>query len=210
MQIGHKKRNTMYTCFSVKEIILGKTHEKLTEDLQAWIHKQHMFFVSTAPLSADGMINCSPKGLDSFRVLDEHTVAYIDLTGSGVETISHLKENGRIVVMFCAFEGATNILRLYGEGEVIEPHQDGFKTLASLFPVYESTRAIIRVHVKKIIDACGYSVPLYTFNKQRDTLIKWAENKGSDGLSAYQKQKNLQSLDGLTGLETDKVVISKP
>ncbi len=188
---------------------MGKPHEKLTEDLQQWIHKQHMFFVATSPLAADGMINCSPKGLDSFRILDGHTVAYIDLTGSGVETISHLKENGRVVIMFCAFEGAANILRLYGTGEVVEPHQSEFEPLTALFPMYEGVRAIIRIHVNKIIDACGYSVPLYTYERQRDTLIKWTENKSADELRAYQQQKNLQSLDGLTGLQMNESASSK-
>ena len=181
---------------------MGKVYESITEDIRNWIAKQHMFFVATAPRADDGLINCSPKGLDSFAILNDHTVAYIDLTGSGVETIAHLKENGRIVVMFCAFEGAANIIRFHGSGEVIEPHHPAFDTLQGHFPVYESTRAIIRIHVERISDSCGYSVPLYDFKRQRDTLIKWSANKGPDDLVAYRREKNLKSLDGLPGVSS--------
>ena len=178
---------------------MGKLFEKITPKLQSWIAEQQLFFVSTAPADG-GHINCSPKGLDSFRILDEHTVAYIDLTGSGVETIAHLRENGRITIMFCALNGAPKILRLYGRGEVLQNGTAGFAELSHHFPDYAGARAIIKVKLSRIADACGYAVPRYEYVGQRDTLNKWAENKGGDGIAAYQKEKNKVSIDGLPGL----------
>ncbi len=179
---------------------MGKVHEQIDEKLAAWICKQHMFFVATAPRSDEGLINCSPKGLDTFRVLDTQTVAYLDLTGSGVETIAHLKENGRIVILFCAFEGAPNIVRLHGKGEALEPTHPDFATLQPLFPDIPGTRAIIRVTVTRVSDSCGFAVPRYDFKADRDALIKYAENKGPTGMHKYRAQKNQQSVDGLPGL----------
>lgn len=179
---------------------MGKTYPHISTELQQWIAHQKLFFVSTAPLSADGLVNCSPKGLDSFRILDAHTVAYQDLTGSGVETIAHLRENGRIVIMFCAFDGPPKIVRLHGTGEVITPGHGDFEKLSSLFPQHLGTRAYIRINVTRISDSCGYAVPLYEFKKDRDVLDKWAANKGKEGLIEYRATKNTQSIDGLEGL----------
>ena len=179
---------------------MGKIHESITPALQTWIRQQKMFFVSTAPLSGDGLINCSPKGLDSFRIFDEKTVAYLDLTGSGVETIAHLKENGRITIMFCSFEGPPKILRLYGHGVVFEKDTPGFERLAPHFPNYINARSIIQINCQRIQDACGYAVPLMVFKKERDVLDKWAERKGVEGIKAYHKEKNTKSIDGLKGL----------
>jgi hypothetical protein len=156
--------------------------------------------VATAPLAGEGLLNLSPKGLDSFRVLGPRSVAWLDLTGSGVETIAHLRENGRIVVMFCAFDGPPNILRLYGRGEVIEPGDAEFETLLAKFPKYPGTRSVIRVAIERVADSCGYAVPLMRFEGERSALIEWAERKGPEGLDEYQRTKNTLSLDGLPGL----------
>jgi len=178
---------------------MGREYESIDEKMASWIGEQKLFFVSTAPLSGEGLINCSPKGMDSFRVI-ENTVAYLDLTGSGVETIAHLKENGRIVIMMCAFDGPPKIFRFYGVGEVLEHGSVGFEETKHLFPDYAGARSIIRVSVSTIRDACGYAVPRYHYQEERDTLVKWAENKGVDGVSTYQEKENAQSLDGLPGL----------
>ena len=180
---------------------MGKEYARIDEKMREWVSRQKMFFVSTAPLAADGLINNSPKGMDTFRILDDHTVAYLDLTGSGVETIAHLKENGRIVVMFCAFEGAPNIVRFYGKGEVFEIGEPRFEELAGEFPAEPGVRSIIIINVEKIRDSCGYSIPFYDYKGERDTLRKWADNKGEDGAKAYRDEENRQSLDGLPGFE---------
>ncbi len=175
--------------------------DTLNDRDRAFIGKQKMFFVATAPRGDDGLINVSPKGLDgTFAVIDDRTVAYLDLTGSGVETIAHLRENGRICVMFCAFDGPPNILRIQGTGDVVEPGDDGFVGLASRFPEVPGVRSIIRITVGRIADSCGFGVPRYDYAGQRDTLTKWAEKKGPDGVREYQAGKNRRSLDGLPGL----------
>lgn len=179
---------------------MGKTFDGIDSELAAWIGRQHMYFVATAPLAADGMVNCSPKGLDSFTVLDEHTVAYLDLTGSGVETIAHLRENGRIVVMFCAFEGAPRIVRLHGTGEVVMPGDPSFDGLRSRFPAYPGVRSIVRVKVARVSSSCGFGVPLYDFAGERDAMIRWAKQKGESALQAYQAKHNRVSIDGLPGI----------
>ena len=179
---------------------MGKVFDTITPELQKWIEKQKMFFVATAPLSANGHINCSPKGLDSFRIIDAHTVAYQDLTGSGIETIAHIQENKRIVLMFCAFNGPPKIVRLHGEGEAITPGHKGFEFLSSQFPYRRGTRAYIRIQLNRISDSCGYAVPLYEFVKDRDVLDKWAEAKNDEGLEEYRAAKNAVSIDGIKGL----------
>ncbi len=173
---------------------------KISEEVQKFILGQHVFFVATAPSRRDGHVNVSPKGLDSLRVLDEETIAYLDLTGSGVETIAHLRENGRITLMFCAFEGAPKIVRLYGRGEVLEPGDPEFADLSKCFPPLPGARAVVRVRIERVLQSCGYGVPLYRFIGQRRELIDWAERKGSDGLRNYQFRHNVRSIDGLPGL----------
>lgn len=180
---------------------MGKTYDEITPDLLKWIKKQKLFFVGTAPLSGKGHINVSPKGLDSFRVLDEHTVAYQDLTGSGIETIAHLQENGRIVIMFCGFEGPPKIVRLHGHGEPVVPGDTDFEKLATFFPDHPGTRAYIRIAVDRISDSCGYSIPLYEYKGDRDVLDKWTAAKGPEGMVEYRGVKNRQSIDGLNGLQ---------
>ncbi len=180
---------------------MGKVYDGIDARNAAFIERQHVFFVATAPSGGDGHINLSPKGLDSFRILDPHTVAYLDLTGSGIETIAHLRENGRIVIMFCAFEGPPRILRLHGRGEVIEVGTPGFEALCGLFPRYLSARSIIRVRLDRVSDSCGFGVPLYRYESERMQLPAWAEQKGLEGIRAYQAEVNGSSIDGLPGLE---------
>ena len=180
---------------------MAKIYETIDEKLAAWLRQQHMFFVATAPLQADGHINCSPKGGDSFRFLDPVTIAYQDYTGSGVETIAHLRENGRIVIMFCAFDGPPRIVRLHGIGEAVLDNHPDFASLAEQFPPSLGTRAIIRVRVSRISDSCGFAVPLYDFVGDRDTLDKWAENKGATKLRQYREEKNETSIDGLPAID---------
>ena len=180
---------------------MGKTYKEIDRKSANWIEEQRMFFVATAPISGEGLVNLSPKGLDSFRILDPHTVAYLDLTGSGIETIAHVKENARITIMFCSFEGPPKILRIYGQGEIIEKSNPRFSTLISKFIKFKSARAIIVINIKRVANSCGFGIPIYHFQQQRDTLINWAENKGEKGINAYHKEHNEQSLDKLKGLE---------
>ena len=180
---------------------MAKTFEKIDAKLSEWIGQQRLFFVASAPLARDGHINCSPKGGDSFRVLDDLTVAYQDLTGSGAETIAHLRENGRVVIMFCAFDGPPRIVRLHGTGEAITPGHADFAALAARFPPHLGTRAIIRVRVNRVSDSCGYAVPFYDYRGERDTLDKWTQAKGPEKIKEYQRNKNTRSLDNLPALD---------
>lgn len=179
---------------------MGKAYPEIDAALRQFIQAQSVFFVATAPLDAGGHVNLSPKGLDSFRILGPRTVAYLDIFGSGVETIAHLRENGRIVIMFCAFEGAPKVLRLHGQGRVVEPHEEEFAGLQENFPVYEGTRAVILVEVTRITDSCGYGVPLLTYQQQRTQLPAWCHKRGSEGLKIYRQEKNRRSIDGLPGV----------
>jgi hypothetical protein len=180
---------------------MAKIYPEIDEALTQFIQSQSVFFVATAPLAATGHVNLSPKGLDTFRILGSRTIAYLDIFGSGVETIAHLRENGRIVVMFCAFQGATKVLRLHGQGRVVEPHEAGFAELQVHFPVQEGTRAIIVVELTRISDSCGYGVPLLTFEAERKTLPAWCHKRGTEGLKIYRQEKNRRSIDGLPGVE---------
>jgi hypothetical protein len=179
---------------------MGKVYDGIDDTLRGFIEAQHVFFVATAPLAARGHVNLSPKGLDSFRVLDPRTVAYLDYVGSGAETIAHLRENGRIVLMYCAFEGPPTIVRLHGRGDVLEPQDADYEQLAELFPAGPPARAIIRVSIDRISDSCGYGVPRFAFEDQRPQLAAWSDRKGSDGLRAYQRANNAVSLDDLPAL----------
>jgi hypothetical protein len=181
---------------------MGKTYATIDESVREFIVAQPVFFVGSAPLDPNGHVNISPKGLDTLRILGASTVAYLDLTGSGIETVAHLKENSRIVLMFCAFQGPPKILRIYGKGRVVEPHQTEFPALAVHFPKFEAARSIIVVEVSLIADSCGYGVPLLKYEGERDQLLKWARNQGPEGLTAYRAKKNEQSIDGLPGLKS--------
>ncbi len=162
-----------------------------------FIQKQKMFFVATAPLSGEGHINLSPKGLDSFRVLSQERVAYIDVTGSGNETSAHILENGRITFMFCAFDGPPNILRLYGKGYTVLPGDAQWEELSGHFEIPVAVRQIIVADIHKVQTSCGYSVPLYEHVGERDHAYKWAAKKGEEGIEQYKQDKNRVSMDGL-------------
>lgn len=179
---------------------MSKVYDGIDDSLEQFIARQHMFFVATAPLDRNGHLNLSPKGLDSFRVIDRRTVAYLDLTGSGVETVAHLRENGRIVILFCAFEGPPKILRLYGLGEVLEPGDSRFEEVRGLFKEIVGMRSIIVVSLDRIADSCGYAIPLYQYEGERDQLIKWGQRQGPEGLVRYRAGHNALSIDGLPGL----------
>ena len=179
---------------------MGKVFDEIDDTLAAWIRDQHLFFVATAPLSAEGHVNVSPRGLDSLSILDPHTVAWLDLTGSGAETIAHVTENGRICLMFCAFDGRPRIVRLHGRGRVLLPGDELFERVESEHPDHVGARAVIVVDVERIADSCGWGVPIMEFVEDRDIMRPWAEKKGPDGLVAYRAQKNARSLDGLPAL----------
>ena len=177
---------------------MAKTYDEITPKLREFIEAQQMFFVATAPLAAEGHVNLSPKGLQgTLAIVDDRTIAYLDLTGSGVETIAHLRENGRVCVMFCAFEGPPRILRIHGTGDAIEPGDEEFASLVASFDDYPAVRSIIRIRATRISDSCGYGVPLYDYEGERDQLQRWARNKGEDGIAQYQRDNNTESLDGL-------------
>ena len=184
---------------------MSKQRDCIDEELADWLREQHIFFVATAPLSEEGHVNCSPKGGACFRILGPLEVAYLDYTGSGAETAAHLRENGRIVLMFCAFMSKPDIVRLHGTGEVLTPRDEGFGEVAALFPPNPGTRAVVRVRVTRVSTSCGYAVPFMDYREERETLNKWAANKGREGLEEYRLLKNAQSIDGMTafGAESD-------
>jgi hypothetical protein len=180
---------------------MGSLFRELDERLGEFIAQQKMFFVATAPLAADGHINLSPKGLDCLRILGPRTVAYVDFTGSGIETVAHLRENGRLTLMFCAFEGAPRILRLRGRGQAVEPRDPDWESLSPQLPLYDNARTIIVLHIEMIADSCGYGVPLYEYVGERTQLFAWCDRKGLAGLAEYQATKNRHSIDGLPRLK---------
>lgn len=181
--------------------VRSKNPNAIDADLAAWLHQQHVFFVATAPLATEGHVNCSPKGGDSFRVLGPSKVAYLDYTGSGAETAAHLRENGRIVLMFCAFDGKPNIVRLHGQGIALTPGDPRYEELDPHFPEELATRSIVVVAVSRVSTSCGFAVPLMEFKAEREALTKWAKAKGADALAEYRRQKNATSIDGLPAFE---------
>jgi hypothetical protein len=190
---------------------MGKIFDDINEQLERWISEQPMFFVGSAPLDEDGHVNVSPKGpIESLRVLTPTTVAYLDMVGSGAETIAHVRENGRIVIMLCAFEGPPRILRLHGRGEVVVASDDRFPELFELCGFAEpetpaARRAIVLVEVLRVADSCGYGVPLMKHEGQRPHADLWAAKKvrvgGSEALLDYQREKNSLSIDGLPAVD---------
>jgi hypothetical protein len=176
---------------------MGKLFDAIQPAHREFMAQQHLFFVATAPLEASGHVNLSPKGLDSFRVLTDWQVAYRDLAGSGNETSAHLRQNGRITFMFCAFGGPPLILRLYGQGRAVLPGADEWAGLAALFPPHLATRQFIVADIDLVQTSCGFGVPLYTYTGERDLHTPWAAKKGEAGLQAYIDEKNTTSLDGL-------------
>lgn len=176
-------------------------HPFIEPELAEWIGKQKIFFVGSAPLSGDGHVNISPKGGEAFRVLGPLEAAYQDYTGSGAETAAHVRENGRIVIMFCAFEGGPKIARLHGKATVVLPGDPRFEELAAHFPPNPGTRAIFHVAVERVTDSCGYSVPFYDFKAPRESLDKWAANQGPEKMTEYRAKKNVRSIDGLPAFD---------
>jgi hypothetical protein len=179
---------------------MAKVFEALDETLIAFIKAQKMFFVATAPLGAEGHVNVSPKGYDSLVVLDERRVAFVDLGGSGAETLAHLRENGRITLMFCAFDGTAYILRLYGQGRATTFGDPGFAEKLAWFPGFERARAVIEVDVTRIADSCGWSIPFYEFKGERDQLRRYVEHRPYEEWAERRYESNAVSIDGLPAL----------
>ena len=179
---------------------MGRTFEALTPALTSFLQAQHVFFVATAPSGADGHVNLSPKGCDTLRVLDERRLVYLDLTGSGIETVAHLRENGRITLLFAAFAGGPQLLRVWGRGEAVLVDDERFPALAALFDELPGTRAVVDVAIERVGTSCGYGVPLYRYEGERSRLLDNLESKGPDGVDAYWAKHNQTSIDGLPGL----------
>jgi hypothetical protein len=176
---------------------MGKFHEHIQPAHSEFIRKQHLFFVGTAPLSAEGHISISPKGMDTFRQLSEKQVAYLDFIGSGNETSAHTLENGRITFMFCAFQGPPNILRLYGTARTVLPGMPEWDTYLALFGNFPNVRQVFVADIHLVQTSCGYGIPFYDYVGERQIMSEWAAKKGEEGLSAYIQEKNLHSIDGL-------------
>lgn len=174
---------------------MAKQFSEISTDLMAFIKKQPLYFVGTA--GAEGRVNVSPKGMDSFRVLGPNRVIWLNMTGSGNETSAHVQENGRMTVMFCAFEGPANILRLYGNARVIHHSDAGWSELLANFPPNVGARQIFDLEVDLVQTSCGYAVPFMDYKSERETLKKWAKNKGEDGIQSYWVEKNQTTIDGV-------------
>jgi hypothetical protein len=197
-----------YNLYSIEQLLendterngaMGRVYDGISEEQEFWIGEQPMFFVAT--VAPDAHVNVSPRGLDTFRVLGPNRVAWLDLTGSGVETIAHLRADGRITLMFCAFEGLPKILRLYGRGEVREPGDEEFERLRPRFPDLPGERAIIDVSLDRVSDSCGFGVPRMDLVGPRDKLLTSAQSKGPEKMAEYRALKNTRSIDGLPGLD---------
>lgn len=190
---------------------MGKVYESITPKIQRWMAKQQMFFVATAPLSGDGTVNLSPKGHDTLRVLDEHTLAFMDCGGSGVETIAHVRENGRICIMMCAFSGPPKIYRFQGEGSVVTPNDEAFAELAALFvPTDLGIRSIIQINVRRISDSCGFGVPLYDYVDQRTASQEYLAKNGVDSVREYTAKNNAESINGLPAVTGEEAAAFAP
>jgi hypothetical protein len=183
---------------------VSKVHERIDSKIRAFIERQHVFFVATAPSGRDGHVNVSPKGIGgTFVVLDDYTVAYLDITASGAETVAHLRDNGRITLMFCAFEGPPNVVRLHGHGRMVSLYDEGFHDLLRHFSEHRGARAVVIVDVERVSDSCGYGVPVYAHVGERDLLPAHMARKGQAGQVAYRRQKNALSVDGLPAFDFD-------
>src|SRR5919197_3855516 len=189
---------------------MGKVFDEIDEPLAVWIERQHLFFVATAPLAVDGHVNVSPKGdLRWFRILGPRQVAYLDFVGSGAETIAHTRENGRIVLMFCSFEGPPKIVRLHGRGVPVQQGDAGFAAALAAFDITDeqrrAVRSVIEVSVTRVADSCGFVVPRMSYEGERDQLYRYADNRlrkeGPDAVRAYVSANNACSIDGLRGLD---------
>ena len=174
---------------------MSKFYTSITKRVLQFIEKQKVFFVATAP--EIGRINVSPKGMDSFRVINENRVLWLNVTGSGNETAAHLLENNRITIMFCSFEGAPNILRLYGKGKEIKETDQNWNEVVSLFPKTPGTRQVFDITIESAQTSCGMSIPFFDYKGEREELNDWASEKGKDGIKDYWEAKNQTSIDGL-------------
>ena len=179
---------------------MGKVYSTIDARLARWLAAQPLWFVATAPLADDGRVNVSPRGRDSFSVLGPARVGWIDYTGSGVETIAHVRENGRICLMFCSFDHRPLIVRVHGRGTVALPGDPAFDEVARRHPSEPGVRAVVIVDVDRVSESCSYGVPIMDFVAERDLLRRWAEKKGPDRLAEYQAKNNAKSIDGLPGL----------
>jgi hypothetical protein len=180
---------------------MAKTFDGIDEKLGRFLADQPVFFVATAPSGPDGHVNLSPKGVaGTFSILDDHTVAYLDITGSGIETVAHLRDNGRIVIMFCAFAGPPRIVRLHGRGTLVLPGDGDWEELAARFPPQPGARSVIKVALDRVSDSCGFGVPLMAYERERGQLAEWAVRKTDEELVEYRAKKNATSIDGLPGL----------
>jgi hypothetical protein len=183
---------------------MGTVLDGIDQDLANRLEAAKMFFVATAPSGPGGHVNVSPKGFDSFRVLGPLRVAFADMTGSGIETIAHVRDNGRITFMFCAFDGDPSIIRLQGAARVHLPDDDGFGELAAHFPPIPGLRSVITADLDRVSDSCGFGVPLMSYEGMRSELIDWADEQGDDALAQYRARKNTRSIDGLPGYPMDR------
>lgn len=179
---------------------MGRVYDGIDESLATWISTQPMWFVATAPLASDGHVNVSPRGHDTLSVLGPRRVAWVDYTGSGVETIAHIRENGRICVMFASYDKRPRIVRLHGTGAVVLPGETAYEEVVARHPAHPSTRAVVVVDVHRISDSCGFGVPVMELVGERDLLRLSAEKKGEQGMEAYRAERNRVSIDGLPAL----------
>lgn len=176
---------------------MAKFYDTLNPALQKWVREQKIFFVASAPLAEDGHVNVSPRGHDCLRILDENTLAWLDLTGSGNETSAHILENQRLTMMWCAFEGSPRILRAYGTGEVVLPDTDRWQELVGQFTLMPGYRQIIVNHITKVQTSCGFAVPFFNYQSERSALVDSAVKQGDAKMEAYRQEKNTSSIDGL-------------
>ncbi|MDX6391136.1 MAG: hypothetical protein QOJ73_2199 [Streptosporangiaceae bacterium] len=179
---------------------MGKVFDSIDEALASWITAQPVWFVATAPLASDGRVNVSPRGQGTLSILGPHRVGWVDYTGSGVETIAHLRENGRICLMFASFDRRPRIVRLHGSGTVARPDDPAYDEVAARHPAHPSTRAVIIVNVHRVSDSCGHGMPVMELAGERDLLRLTAEKKGPEGMATYRATNNTTSIDGLPGL----------
>lgn len=180
---------------------MGRVYQTIEAPIQGFIAEQPMFFVATSPLAATGHINLSPKGMDTLRIIDPDTIAYVDLVGSGAETLAHLRENGRITLMWCSFGPKPRIVRAYGNGTHLAPGSRHFDGLVSLFPPHRAIRSIIRIRVTRVADSCGFGVPEMSLIGQRSRLAKWGDDRTDEQLETYKRENNAVSIDGLPAWE---------
>jgi len=189
---------------------MGQTYDRIDDKIAAWVQKQKMFFVASAPLSGDGLVNCSPKGGDTLRILDDRTLIYLEYAGSGVETIAHIRENGRMVIMLCAFEGPPKIFRFHGHGEAIGRDNPEFDILVKHYDQdLRGIRSIIKLTADRISDSCGYGVPVYDYQGDRPSTQNFLDQT-DDTMLRTGLAGNLKSLDGLPGITNDEIIAMTP